>query len=49
MSSSERMREAMKNNAESNINPASAIQQKVKQDIEERKMLCTVKLSLLKY
>ena len=37
MSSSERMREAMKNNAESNINPASAIQQKVKQDIEERK------------
>ncbi|HAQ9525491.1 TPA: hypothetical protein IZ331_001675 [Enterococcus faecium] len=37
MSSSERMREAMKNNAESNNNPASAIQQKVKQDIEERK------------
>ena len=37
MSSSERMREAMKNNAELNINPASAIQQKVKQDIEERK------------
>ena len=37
MSSSERMREAMKNNAESNNNPASAIQQKVQQDIEERK------------
>ena len=37
MSSSERMREAMKNNAESNTNHASAIQQKVKQDIEERK------------
>ncbi|MBO6375734.1 hypothetical protein EY693_05190 [Enterococcus casseliflavus] len=37
MSSSERMREAMKNNAESNINPVSAIQQKVQQDIEERK------------
>ncbi len=48
MSSSERMREAMKNNAESNNNPVSAIQQKVQQDIEERKMLCTVKLSLLK-
>ena len=28
MSSSERMREAMKNNAESNNNPVSAIQQK---------------------
>lgn len=38
MSSSERMREAMKNNAESNNNPASAIQQKVQQDIEERKI-----------
>lgn len=37
MSSSERMREAMKNNAESNNNPVSAIQQKVQQDIEERK------------
>lgn len=37
MSSSERMREAMKNNAESNNNSASAIQQKVQQDIEERK------------
>ena len=37
MSSSECMREAMKNNAESNNNPASAIQQKVQQDIEERK------------
>ena len=37
MSSSERMREAMKNNAESNTNHASAIQQKVQQDIEERK------------
>ncbi|MDK4380953.1 hypothetical protein M4I74_09205 [Enterococcus faecium] len=37
MSSSERMREAMKNNAESNNNHASAIQQKVQQDIEERK------------
>ncbi|QQU21296.1 hypothetical protein I6I78_04350 [Enterococcus casseliflavus] len=37
MSSSERMRDAMKNNAESNNNPASAIQQKVQQDIEERK------------
>lgn len=37
MSSSERMREAMKNNAESNNNPASVIQQKVQQDIEERK------------
>ncbi|HAR1379947.1 TPA: hypothetical protein IZ322_001700 [Enterococcus faecium] len=37
ISSSERMREAMKNNAESNNNPASAIQQKVQQDIEERK------------
>ncbi|NTK02855.1 hypothetical protein HQ638_09395 [Enterococcus faecium] len=37
MSSSERMHEAMKNNAESNNNPASAIQQKVQQDIEERK------------
>lgn len=37
MSSSERMREAMKNNAKSNNNPASAIQQKVQQDIEERK------------
>ncbi|MGX7231282.1 pLS20_p028 family conjugation system transmembrane protein [Enterococcus italicus] len=37
MSSSERMREAMKNNAESNSNPTSAIQQKVQQDIEERK------------
>ncbi|EJE4564401.1 hypothetical protein BTK93_002100 [Enterococcus faecium] len=37
MSSSERMREAMKNSAESNNNPASAIQQKVQQDIEERK------------
>ena len=37
MSSSERMREAMKNNAESNKNPVSAIQQKVQQDIEERK------------
>ncbi|NBA63216.1 hypothetical protein GVL14_13460 [Enterococcus mundtii] len=37
MSSSERMREAMKNNSESNNNPASAIQQKVQQDIEERK------------
>ncbi|MCE3183023.1 pLS20_p028 family conjugation system transmembrane protein [Enterococcus faecium] len=37
MSSSERMREAMKNNAESNNNHASAIQQKVKQDIEECK------------
>lgn len=37
MSSSERMREAMKNNAESNNNPTSAIQQKVQQDIEERK------------
>ncbi|WP_446912267.1 pLS20_p028 family conjugation system transmembrane protein [Enterococcus faecium] len=35
MSSS--MREAMKNNAESNNNPVSAIQQKVQQDIEERK------------
>lgn len=31
------MREAMKNNAESNNNPVSAIQQKVQQDIEERK------------
>lgn len=37
MSSSERMREAMKNNAEANNNHASAIQQKVQQDIEERK------------
>lgn len=37
MSSSERMREAMKNNTESNNNPVSAIQQKVQQDIEERK------------
>ena len=37
MSSSERMREAMKNIAESNTNYASAIQQKVQQDIEERK------------
>lgn len=37
MSSSECMREAMKNNAESNNNPASTIQQKVQQDIEERK------------
>ncbi|MZM02333.1 hypothetical protein GT986_10165, partial [Bifidobacterium pseudocatenulatum] len=37
MSSSECMREAMKNNAESNNNPVSAIQQKVQQDIEERK------------
>lgn len=37
MSSSERMREVMKNNAESNNNPVSAIQQKVQQDIEERK------------
>lgn len=37
MSSSERMREAMKNNAESNNNPVSPIQQKVQQDIEERK------------
>lgn len=37
MSSSECMREAMKNNAESNNNPASAIQQKFQQDIEERK------------
>ena len=37
MSSSERMREAMRNNAESNNNPVSAIQQKVQQDIEERK------------
>ncbi|EPM7477657.1 pLS20_p028 family conjugation system transmembrane protein [Enterococcus faecium] len=37
MSSSERMREAMKNNTESNNNPESAIQQKVQQDIEERK------------
>ncbi len=37
MSSSKCMREAMKNNAESNNNPASAIQQKVQQDIEERK------------
>ncbi|WP_396093768.1 pLS20_p028 family conjugation system transmembrane protein [Enterococcus faecium] len=37
MSSSECMREAMKNNAESNNNPASAIHQKVQQDIEERK------------
>ncbi len=37
MSSSERMREAMKNNAESNNKPVSAIQQKVQQDIEERK------------
>lgn len=37
MSSSERMREAMKNNAESNNNPVSAIQQKVQQNIEERK------------
>ncbi|MFF6156891.1 hypothetical protein V7F93_09220 [Enterococcus faecium] len=37
MSSSERMREAMKNNAESNNNPVSAIQQKVQQDLEERK------------
>ncbi|HAP9381735.1 TPA: hypothetical protein IWJ32_002483 [Enterococcus faecium] len=37
MSSSERMREAMKNNAESNNIPVSAIQQKVQQDIEERK------------
>lgn len=37
MSSSERMREAMKNNAESDTNHASAIQQKVQQDIEERK------------
>ncbi|HHA4378200.1 TPA: pLS20_p028 family conjugation system transmembrane protein [Enterococcus faecium] len=37
MSSSERMREAVKNNAESNNNPVSAIQQKVQQDIEERK------------
>lgn len=37
MSSSERMHEAMKNNAESNNNTASAIQQKVQQDIEERK------------
>lgn len=37
MTSSECMREAMKNNAESNNNPASAIQQKVQQDIEERK------------
>ncbi|EME3574823.1 hypothetical protein QUO90_002387 [Enterococcus faecium] len=37
MSSSERMREAMKNNIESNNNPTSAIQQKVQQDIEERK------------
>ncbi|RCF67749.1 hypothetical protein B1164_13385 [Enterococcus faecium] len=37
MSSSERMREAMKNNAESNNNPVSAIQKKVQQDIEERK------------
>ncbi|WP_446912814.1 pLS20_p028 family conjugation system transmembrane protein [Enterococcus faecium] len=35
--SSSRMREAMKNNAESNNNPVSAIQQKVQQDIEERK------------
>ncbi|EOW2611872.1 pLS20_p028 family conjugation system transmembrane protein [Enterococcus hirae] len=37
MSSSERMREAMKNNTESNNNPESAIQQKVQQDIEESK------------
>lgn len=37
MSSSERMRKAMKNNTESNNNPVSAIQQKVQQDIEERK------------
>ncbi|MEB7405918.1 hypothetical protein NGB95_03980 [Enterococcus hirae] len=37
MSSSERMREAMKNNTESNNNSVSAIQQKVQQDIEERK------------
>lgn len=37
MSSSERMRETMKNNTESNNNPESAIQQKVQQDIEERK------------
>lgn len=37
ISSSERMREAMKNNTESNNNPVSAIQQKVQQDIEERK------------
>lgn len=36
-SSSECMREAMKNNAESNNNPVSVIQQKVQQDIEERK------------
>lgn len=37
MSSSERMREVMKNDTESNNNPVSAIQQKVQQDIEERK------------